>query len=101
MQVCLPMWYKIKQSCDISHALMHVFETMSRCQKLPSKVRDIVTPVVERDFYGAHLQSILYAMISSTNKNCKELAWRRILRCKEEKILLPASEASKYQNSKT
>ena len=87
MQVYTPIWLKIKQSCDISHAPMHVFEPISKCQKLLSKVRDIVTPAVERNSYGAHPESVLYAMISSTNENLKELAWRRILRCREEKTL--------------
>ena len=89
MQVYTPMWFEIKQSCDISHALMHVFETISKCQKLPSKVRDIVTPVVERNSHDAHPESVLYAMTSSPNENHKELAWRRILRCREEKSSSP------------
>ena len=69
----------------LRHCPMHVFKTISKCQKLPSKVRDIVTPVVEPNSYGAHPKSVLYAMISSINKNHKDLAWRRILRCREEK----------------
>ena len=85
MQVYTPMWFKIKQSCDISHAPMHVFETILKCQKLPSKIRDIVAPVVERNSYGAHPESVLQAMISSTNENHQELPYRRILRCREEK----------------
>ena len=85
LQVYTPMWFKIKRSCDISLAPMHVFKPISKWQKLPSKVRDIVTPVVERNSYGAHLESVSYAMISSTNENHEELAWRRILRCREEK----------------
>ena len=85
MQVYTPMWFKMKQSCSISHAPMHVFETISKCQKLPSKVRDIVTPVVERYSYGAYPESVVYAMVSSRNENHKELARRRILRCRGEK----------------
>ena len=49
MQVYTPMWFKIKQSSDILDAHMHVFETISKYQKLPSEVQDIVTPVVERN----------------------------------------------------
>ena len=81
MQVYTPMWFRIKRQHNISHATLHVFETISKCQMLPLKVRDIVIPVMERNAYGAHPESILCAMISSSDKKHRELAWRRILRC--------------------
>ena len=90
MQVYTPIWFRIKRQHDISHATLHVFETILKCQMLPLKVRDIVIPVVERNAYGAHPESILCAMISSSDKKHRELAWRRILRCRE-KTFLPAS----------
>ena len=86
MQVYTPMWFTIKRQHDISHATLHVFETISKCQMLPLKVREIVIPVVERNAYGAHPESILCAMISSSDKKYRELAWRRILRCREKNI---------------
>ena len=48
VQVYTPMWFKISKVV-ISHAPVHVFETISKCQNLPSKVRDIVTLVAERN----------------------------------------------------
>ena len=86
MQVYAPMWFRIKKHHDILHAFLHVFETISRCQNLPLQVKDIVLPVVERNAYGTHPESILCAMISSTNENYTELAWRRILRNRQEYV---------------
>ena len=60
MQVYTPIWLKIKQSCDISHAPMHVFEPISKCQKLLSKVRDIVTLAVWNAILMALIQSPFY-----------------------------------------
>ena len=81
-----PMWFTIKRQHDISHANLHVFETISKCQMLPLKVREIVIPVVERNAYDAHPESILCAMISSSDKKYRELAWRRNLRCREKNV---------------
>lgn len=85
MLVYTPMWFKIKCHSDITYAPLHTFETISRCQKLPLQVRDVVIPVIERNAYGAHHEAVLVAMISGTNDAYKELAWRRILRSREEK----------------
>ena len=81
-----PMWFKIKCNHDNSHSPLHVFEMIPRCQKLPSKVRDIVIPVVERNAYGVHHESISTAMVSSTNENHKELVCKRILHSREDKV---------------
>ena len=56
------------------------------CQKLPSQVREIVIPVIQHNAFGAHHESILAAMVSSTNLNHNELAWRRILRSREQSV---------------
>ena len=52
----------------------------------PSQVRKIVIPEIQRNAFGAHHESILAAMVSSTNLNHSELAWRRILRSREHSV---------------
>ena len=46
-----------------------VFDTLSKCQKLPSQVRKSEIPIIQRNAFGAHHESILAAMVSSTNLN--------------------------------
>ena len=93
MQVYTLMWFRIKRQHDISHATLHVFETISKCQMLPLKVRDIVIPVVERNAYGAHPESILCAMISSMTKNTENLHGEEFCAV-EKKTFLPASSGT-------
>lgn len=85
MQVYAPMWFKIKCQSDLASAPLHIFETLSRCQKLPLRIRDTVIPVIERNSYGAHHEALLYAMVTGTNDTYKELGWRRILKSREDK----------------
>ena len=61
-------------------------ELLSKCQKLPSQVREIVIPVIQRNEFGAHHKSILASKISSSNLNHNELARRRILRSREQSV---------------
>ena len=86
MMVYTPTLFQIKRNRTISQAPLHVFDTLSKCQKLPSQVREIVIPVIQRNAFGAHHESILAAMVSSTNLNHNELAWRRILRSREQSL---------------
>ena len=86
MMVYTPMWFQIKRNHTISQTPLHVFDTLSKCQKLPSQVRKIEIPVIQRNAFGAHHESILAAMVSSTNLNHNELAWRRILRSREQSV---------------
>ena len=86
MMVYTPMWFKIKRNHTISQAPLHVFDTIFKCQKLLSQVREIVITVTERNAFGAHHESILAAMVSQTNLNHNEIAWRRILCSREQNI---------------
>ena len=79
-----PMWFHIKRNHTLSQAPQHVFDTLSKCQKLPSQVRETVIPVIQRNAVAAHHESILAAVVSSTNLNHYELVWRRIFRSKEQ-----------------
>ena len=81
-----PMWFQIKRNHTISQAPVHVFDTLSKCQRLPSQVRKNEIPVIQRNAFGAHHESILVAMESGTNLNHNELAWRRILRSREQSV---------------
>ena len=78
MMVFIPMWFQIKRNHTISQAPLHVFDTLSKCQKLPSQARKIEIPVIQRNEFNAHHESILAAMVSSTTLNHNEHAWRRI-----------------------
>ena len=84
--VYTPLWFKIKRNHTISHALLHVFDNLFKCQKLPSQVREFVIPVIERNAFGAHHESILVAMVSRTYLNHNKVAWRRILRSREQNV---------------
>ena len=83
MQVYTPMWFKIKCHSDLAFAPLHIHETIIRCKKLPQKIRDIVFPVIQRNAFGAHHESLLFAMLSGTNDTHTELAWRKILKCRD------------------
>ena len=80
------MWFQIKRNHTISQAPLHVFDTLLKCQKLPSQVRKIEIPVIQRNAFGAHHELILVAIVSSINLNHNELAWRRILRSREQSV---------------
>ena len=86
MIVYTSMWFQIKRNHTISQAPLHVFDTLSKCQKLPSQFREIVIPVIQRNAFGAHRKSILASTVSSTNLNHNELAWRRILCSSEQRV---------------
>ena len=98
MQVYAPMWFRIKKHLDILHASLHVFKTISRCQNLPLQFKDIVLPVVERNAYGAHPESILCAMISSTNKFTRNLHGEEFCEIDKKMSLRALSDSLKYQN---
>ena len=99
MQVYVPLWFAIKFQSNIARAEFHVFEAVRRSRTLPQEVQDIVLPVVERNAYGAHVESILCSMIADEQKPAYlELAWRRILCCREESSV---PTCSNFPNSKS
>lgn len=84
MFVYVPVWFAIKCQPTISQAARHAFKMISKCQQMEEDIQEIVMPVLERNSFGAHSESILVAMLTDDNLSYKELAWRRILRIREE-----------------
>ena len=86
MMVYTPMRFQIKRNHTLSQAPLYVFDTLSKCQKLPSQVIKIEIPVIQRNAFGANHESILAAMVSSTNLDHNELTWRRILCSRKQSV---------------
>ena len=97
MMVYTSMWFQIKRNHTISQAPLHVFDTLSKCQKHAMECNayvSILAACIYRMYQYAYVSicvcinhvSILAAMVSSTNLNHNELAWRRILCSKELRV---------------
>ena len=102
----VPVWFYIKFQPIISQAAIHLFKMISKCQQMEKDIQEIVMPVIERNSFGAHSESILIAMLTDDNLIHRELAWRRIIRVRKEnrptdrirnyKIPIINKEASNY-----
>ena len=69
MMVSYSWWFKTTRNYTIYQEPQHVFDTLLKCQKLLSQVKRNCNgglSVIERNVFGAHHESILVAMASST-----------------------------------
>jgi hypothetical protein len=57
----------------------HVYETVHLVQSLPSQIKQIVQPVIQRNAYFAHPENLLLSMKSDEKMNIRELGLRRLL----------------------
>lgn len=78
MTVYAPMWFSIKTHPYVQHGAKHVFETVLLVKKQDERIQSIVMPVVQRNAYFAHPESVLLCMISDERPHIRELGWRRI-----------------------
>jgi hypothetical protein len=82
MTVYIPMWFQIESNPYVHSGAIHLFRTAKQMEKQVLPVQKIVLPVLQRNAYFAHPESILLCMISDSRPHVRELAWRRIKNCR-------------------
>jgi hypothetical protein len=83
-KVYAPMWFNIKSKPSCKDGARHVYETVHLVQSLPSQVKQIVQPVIQRNAYFAHPENLLLSMISDEKMNIRELGLRRLLKARKK-----------------
>lgn len=82
MTVYIPMWFQIKTNPYVHSGAIHLFQTAKLMEKQVVPVQKIVLPVLQRNAYFAHPENILLCMISDSRPYVRELAWRKIKKCR-------------------
>ena len=54
---------------------------------MTQRVRDVVNRVLQRNGFFAHPENILISMLIDEQKHVRELAWRRILKCRSNSFM--------------
>lgn len=52
---------------------------------LPSRLKEIIDPVIQRNGYFAHAENLLLSMITDDSKDVRSLGFRRILKARESR----------------
>lgn len=76
-------WFEIKSSWSCKDGSRHLFNMIRRSRYLPGHLKKVIDPVIKRNGYYAHSENLLIAMIADDRKFIRELALRRILKCRK------------------
>ena len=85
MKVYVPMWFKIKTNPQAKFGARHMFQAIQLVKDMDKNTKRIVKPIIQRNAYFAHSESILISMISDENETMRELGWRRIKKFRDER----------------
>lgn len=80
-----PSWFTIKVNHRCIDGPSNLQQLISRSQFLKGDLKKVVHKVIQDNAYFAHPENILAAMIFDERKNVRELAVRRIQKCREKK----------------
>ena len=78
-------WFEIKCHWSCKDGARHLFSIISRSRYLPEELKKVIDPVIDRNGYFAHSENLLIAMLGDDRKHIRELALRRILKCRSTK----------------
>jgi hypothetical protein len=84
VRVYAPMWFYIKMKPSCKDGSMHLWRTISRSHYLPEVFKAVIDPVIQRNGFFGHPESILLGMITDSRKHIRALGFRRILRSRNE-----------------
>ena len=83
MKVYAPMWFRIKCNSSVVNGAKHLHEAIQKTRRIPSKIQDIVLPIIKRNGYFFQFENILLAMVNDENMVVCELGLRRALRSRK------------------
>ncbi|KAK0067238.1 hypothetical protein Bpfe_003336 [Biomphalaria pfeifferi] len=84
MQVYAPVWFAIKSKPSCVDGTKHIWLTVHLSRSLPTEVKNIIDPVIQRNAYFAHPENLLIAMVTDDRDHIKQLGLRRILKARQE-----------------
>ena len=64
MKVYSPMWFKIKTKPLAHFGARHIFQAIQLVKDMDDTTKYNVKPIIQRNAYFAHAESVLIAMIS-------------------------------------
>lgn len=85
IKVYATTWFLIKYKSDCKYGPQHLFNLIQSSRYLPVKLRNTVDRVIQRNAFFAHPENILITMIGDNRQHIRELALRRILKCRSLK----------------
>lgn len=78
------MWFEIKRKPSIVYGAQHLHKLMKLSRYLPKHLKEIIDPVISRNGYFGHCESLLLAMLHDESETIRKLAYLRIRLIREE-----------------
>ncbi|CAH1110778.1 unnamed protein product [Psylliodes chrysocephalus] len=82
LKVYALVWFDIEVRSSCTEGSRHLFSLIRRSRYLPAAVKDVIDPVIQRNAFFDHPENILLSMLTDDRKPMRELALRRILKCR-------------------
>ena len=87
MSAYVPVWFQIKSNSNLANGARHFFTLLNCSQSMTQRVRDVVNRVLQRNEFFAHPENILISILMNEQEHVRELAWRRVLKCRSSSPL--------------
>ena len=84
VKVYTPMWFVIKSNPSCKDGARHLLQTIYKLRYLSKELRAVIDPVIQRNGYFAHPESVLLSMLTDDRKYIRELALHCIIRARSE-----------------
>ena len=84
-----PIWFSIKSNPWCTDGSKHFLEMIKLMQPLPTAIKAVVWPVIQRNAYWAHHENVLLALLADSDTCNRELAIKRVTTIRQ------ASQSSK------
>ena len=82
MYVYIPIWFRIRTKPSVIYGPCHLFDTVVRVRRLGERVQENVYPVLQRNAFYAHAETLLVAMVHDEEKITCTLGYRRLLKAR-------------------
>lgn len=80
----VPLWFQLRTCSSCTDGPPNLLRSVQLLQALPSQLRKVIEPVIQRNAYWAHPEALLLAMAADRHRQVRTQAVRTIQRCRQQ-----------------
>ena len=80
----IPMWFHIRVNSACTSGALNIMRSVELLRMLPTRLQDVIRPVMQRNAYWVHPEAVLLAMVADSDAAVRSRAVGAIQQCRQQ-----------------
>lgn len=86
VKVYTPVWFHVKAHPTLQSGSRNFFQLIKNSRYLPSELKVVIDPVIQRNAYFAHPENLLLSLLTDEQQHLREIAVNKIMNARNSPV---------------